>query len=151
MCVHLKWDHLVSDAMWKNVGVVCGVCLQWSPIQPNPTVTVHRPLNNSEKWRAQFRHTRVSSQWNACFSYLSIHKMVPPVWCHTFHTHFCLHASGLYIVQRRERHLVANSRDGEGPLCPSSALVVKAVPEWLCLWWPSIEIIDLIEPRFYPG
>ena len=57
--------------------------------------------------------------------------------------HFCLHASGLYIVQGRKRHLVANSRDREGPLCPSSALVVKAVPEWLCLWWPSIVIMYL--------
>ena len=81
MCVHLKWDHLVSDTMWNNVSVVCGVCLQWSPTQPNPTVTVHRPLNDREIWRAPFRHTRVSSQWNACFAYLSIHKMVPPVWC----------------------------------------------------------------------
>ena len=32
------------------------------------------------------------------------------------------------IVQGRERHLVANTRDGEGPLYPSSAPFVEAVP-----------------------
>ena len=39
----------------------------------------------------------------------------------------------VYCTERK-RHLVANTRDGEGPLYPSSAPVVKAMPELLCLY-----------------
>ena len=60
---------------------------------------------------------------------------LPPVWRH-YISHAFLLACKWSIVQGRERHPVANSR--EGPLYPSSTPVVKSVPEWLCLWWMII-------------
>ena len=65
---------------------------------------------------------------------------LPPMWRH-YISHAFLLACKWSIVQGRERHPVANGR--EGPLCPSSAPVVNSVPEWMCLWCASIVIIHL--------
>ena len=65
---------------------------------------------------------------------------LPPVWRHYISNAFLL-VYKWSIVQGREIHPVANGR--EGALYPSSAPVVKGVPEWLCLWWAAIVIIYL--------